>query len=95
MTAWSCWTLPGLSRNSVFEFDSYTMMQKFFWDHHAAVRNEMLGAYIECDTCNIRGNGLCSGGCLAHPLRKMVSEQQGLRDLVMLQPIRIEEVADE
>lgn len=95
MTAWSCWTLPGFSRKSVFEFDSYKKIVEHFWSHHGAARSETMGAFIECDTCRMMINSTCGGGCLAHPVQLMKSEQPGLRDIAFTVPVRIEEVGDE
>jgi radical SAM protein with 4Fe4S-binding SPASM domain len=95
MTAWSCWTLPGFSRKSIFEFDSYPKMVEHFWSHHGAARSETMGAFIECDTCSMRTNNTCNGGCLARPIRLMNSEQSGLRDVAFTVPVTIEEVGDE
>ena len=74
MTMWSCRQLPGFSRRSILEFNSYQEIRQFYGEQHFAVRFESSGAFVDCDTCMLREDILCSGGCLAPILPRFVGE---------------------
>jgi hypothetical protein len=74
MTMWSCRQLPGFSRRSVLEFDSLQEIRQFYGEQHFAVRFESSGAFVACDTCMLREDIICSGGCVAPILPRFVGE---------------------
>lgn len=74
MTAWSCRQLPGFSRLSVFDFNSYEEMIQYYNNQHFNARFESSGCFLACDTCMIREDIICSGGCLAHILPRYKGE---------------------
>ena len=74
MEVWSCFPLWNFNKRSIFEFNSLQEIRAFFDELHQKVRTEMGGILFECDTCNYRMEGMCSGGCLAHILGKFNNE---------------------
>jgi hypothetical protein len=74
MTVWSCRQLPGFSRKPVFDFNSYQEILRFYGEQHFAVRFESSGAFLDCDTCMIREDIICSGGCVAPVLPRFIGE---------------------
>lgn len=74
MTVWSCFPLSSFHQRSLFEFDSLGGIHDYFLDLHRKVRTEVGGIYPECDHCNYREDGICSGGCIAHNLKRFQGE---------------------
>jgi radical SAM protein with 4Fe4S-binding SPASM domain len=74
MTVWSCFPLSSFQKKSIYDFDSFDEMVKFYEEFHSKVRVEVAGVYNECDGCRYRENHLCDGGCLAHSLNEFKNE---------------------
>jgi radical SAM protein with 4Fe4S-binding SPASM domain len=73
-TVWSCFPLSSHTKHSLFEFTRLDDIHKQFEDDLRSVRVEVAGLYPECDLCDLRARGACSGGCVAHALRAMEHE---------------------
>lgn len=89
MVMWSCRQLPGFSRRSVFEFNTYQEVRQFYGEQHFAVRFESSGAFVHCDTCMLREDIICSGGCIAPILPRFAGEHPYS---VVKNPLRRKEV---
>lgn len=74
MSVWSCFPLSQYNKKSLFEFDSFKDIHEYFINIHKIIKNETKGVFPECDTCSHYYNNLCSGGCLAHGLSKIIDE---------------------
>jgi len=74
MTVWSCFPLSSYQKKSIYDFDSFDDIVKFYEDFHSKVRIEVAGVYNECDGCRYRENHICDGGCLAHSLNNFKDE---------------------
>lgn len=82
MSIWPCFPLSHFHRKSVFDFDSLGDILKFYSEIHNTVRTESSGIYEECDTCNLRRDRLCAGGCISQLLIRFSREA----------PVRLPEV---
>lgn len=82
MKIWSCFPLSDFHKKSIYDFDSMQEVVKYYTDLHMMVRSETGGLFEECDDCNHREEGLCSGGCVAHMLSDFRDEE----------PIRLAEI---
>ena len=76
LSVWSCFPLTDLHKRSLYEFDSFEDLFKYYDNIHRAARTESSGLYDKCDSCEERKNNLCSGGCLAHVIRKFQNEKR-------------------
>ena len=74
MSVWSCFPLSSFHRRSLYEFDSFRDIIRFYEDLHTKVRVEAGGIFEKCDDCSYREDQLCSGGCLAHTLSHFQNE---------------------
>jgi radical SAM protein with 4Fe4S-binding SPASM domain len=75
MTVWPCFPLSNVRRKSIYEFNSLHEVRGFFEDFHRKARVESSGLFLDCDTCRLRTEGLCAGGCVAHSLAKFGNEE--------------------
>lgn len=80
MMVWNCFPVSGYESRSLFDFPSVADLDAWLGGFHQSVRIEHGGLYDECDDCRHRARGLCSGGCLAHPLSLMFNEDPSLRN---------------
>ncbi len=74
MSVWACFPLSSFRKKSVFEFNSLNDIHTYYRDCFRDVRIEVGGIFEECDACENRESGMCSGGCLAHALNHMHGE---------------------
>lgn len=80
MNVWNCFPTAAYRKASLFDFDSPEQLTEWLSEFHRSVRIEHGGLYPECDDCDYRHRGLCSGGCLAHPLTQFINEPPTLRN---------------
>lgn len=74
LNVWSCFPLSDFNKKSLFDFNTYGELAKFYLDKMEEVRSERRGIYPQCDDCSHNKHGLCSGGCLAHILNSFIEE---------------------
>lgn len=74
MMTWACFPLSGYRKRSLLEFQDHRELVDYFASFHQSVRTEVGGIFEKCDSCKMRLQGLCSGGCLSHCLNKFVNE---------------------
>ncbi len=65
---WPCFPLSHIRGKTLYDFDSLDEVMKYFVDEVKRQRPEGRGIYPECDGCEHRQRGLCSGGCAAYAL---------------------------
>ena len=75
----------------MLEFNSYQEIRQFYGEQHFAVRFESSGAFVDCDSCMLREDIICSGGCIAPILPRFVGEHPYS---VAENPLRRKEVFD-
>jgi radical SAM protein with 4Fe4S-binding SPASM domain len=75
LSVWPCFPLSSFHRRSLFEFDTLRDILDFYLDLHRKVRVETGGIYEACDTCWLREDGICHGGCLAHAVDSFQGEE--------------------
>jgi radical SAM protein with 4Fe4S-binding SPASM domain len=75
LSVWSCFPLSKYHKQSLYDFNSMVEVMRFFEGVHKKVRTEIGGIFEKCDSCHYRETGLCHGGCLAHPLSMLHSEE--------------------
>lgn len=80
MMVWNCFPVSGYESKSLFDFTDKEELDSWLGGFHHAVRIEHGGLYPECDDCRHRLRGLCSGGCLGHPLSQMYNEDDIVRN---------------
>jgi hypothetical protein len=76
MCVWSCFPLSGIAKRSVYEFDSLPQMYEYYADFHRKIKVEAGGILPACDTCLVRAQEHCKGGCLAHNLNAFRLEER-------------------
>jgi len=74
LTVWSCFPLSSFHKKTLYDFDSLHDVYRFYEHILKIVRVEAGGIYEECDECVFREDGICSGGCTAHILRRFQEE---------------------
>ena len=74
MTVWSCFPLSSFHKKSIFEFNSLKEIYDYYFSLHEKIKVETGGIFEECDTCIIREDNICHGGCLAHNLSRFQEE---------------------
>lgn len=74
LQTWACFPLSGYGKKSLLEFSSPGELLDYFNSIHNSARVEVGGIYEDCDSCQNRLKGLCSGGCLSHSLNKFINE---------------------
>lgn len=74
MTVWSCFPLSSHRKKSIFDFNSLKDVFDYFQKIHNAVRTEQAGIYENCDSCPMREENRCAGGCIAHAVRAFKNE---------------------
>lgn len=80
MQVWNCFPVSKYESRPLFDFSSVDELDRWLEEFHQSVRVEHGGLYPECDNCRHRDRGLCSGGCLGHPLSLMFNEDPSLRN---------------
>ncbi|HMD67458.1 MAG TPA: radical SAM protein [Chitinivibrionales bacterium] len=68
MSVWPCFPLSAFDKRSIFEFNSLAEMRTHYDGLTKKIRVEQGGIYLACDTCGLRRDGNCAGGCVAHAL---------------------------
>lgn len=69
MSVWSCFPLHALEKKSLFEFDKFDDIAKYFSEYLGELKKDKnSGIFSECSTCKELINNKCSGGCVAHYL---------------------------
>lgn len=76
MTVWTCFPLSSYHKKSIYEFDSFQAIGKYYHEFQNKVREEIGGIYDECTDCKYRKMDLCRGGCIAHILHEFINEEQ-------------------
>lgn len=84
MSVYHCFPLSKYHRKSLFEFDSMARLREHFRTIRSAIQAEISGIYDECDGCQRREDGVCSGGGLCRIVGRFVDEA----------PIRLAEIED-
>lgn len=74
LETWACFPLSGYGKKSLLEFSSPAELVNHFTSIHHSARTEVGGIFENCDSCQHRMKGLCSGGCLSHSLNKFINE---------------------
>jgi len=74
MSVWPCFPLYESNRKSLFEFDSFLQVHDYYTRLHQVVRTEVGGIFEECDDCQLREDGVCNGGCIAHSMARFHQE---------------------
>lgn len=68
LEVWPCFPLSHIRSKKLYDFDSIDAAQAYFLAEVRALRKGNTGIYVECDECEHRTRGLCSGGCLTYSL---------------------------
>lgn len=74
MRVWPCFPTAEYRTRSLFDYENLDALLEDFDSFERSVRIEKGGLYQECDGCRHRLSGLCSGGCMAHPLNEFINE---------------------
>jgi hypothetical protein len=74
MQVYCCFPLAGLSRKSVFAFDSFVDIVAYYRNLQDRVRADMPGIYDECASCHHRREGTCAGGGTCHLVNRLTAE---------------------
>lgn len=73
-SVWGCFPLSEFRPRSIYEFNGFDEMARYFEKVFHMVRIEAAGVFEDCDECFARENGICKGGCLAHNLNALSQE---------------------
>lgn len=68
LSVWSCFPLLPLERVRLENFRTFGEVREYFTSKQKAYRT--FGVYNYCHSCKYKKRGQCSGGCLAHVIRK-------------------------
>ncbi|MBN2103542.1 radical SAM protein [bacterium] len=64
-----CYPLSGMQRHGLDKFDTAGSLRDQF--KQTLSLYEALGIFKTCSICDYKHNGLCTGGCVAHKLRRI------------------------
>jgi radical SAM protein with 4Fe4S-binding SPASM domain len=76
MMVWCCFPLSDYHKKSIYDFDNMQELVNFYQEKQMNIRTEITGIFDECETCRLRMEGMCDGGCLAHQLNNFVNEAE-------------------
>jgi len=76
LSLWCCFPLSGFHKRSLFDFNSLQEVHDYYRKLIDMVHVEIAGIYNECDGCRQRDDGICSGGCHAHLLQRILMAPQ-------------------
>ena len=74
MSVWPCFPLASFHKKSLFEFNTLQEVLDYYRRIHDVVRTEVGGIFEDCDDCQLREDGICHGGCIAHSVTKFQEE---------------------
>jgi len=76
LSVWSCFPLSKHTKKSLYDFNTLKDIMDFYRALHRKIRIETGGLYEKCDACRHRETEFCSGGCIAHIVSWLRSEER-------------------
>lgn len=76
LSLWCCFPLSGFHKRSLLDFNSLQEVQDYYRRFIDMAHVEIAGIYDECDGCQQRDDRICSGGCNAHLLQRILMAPQ-------------------